>query len=121
MTNKLLIDSFENSEESLIAEGSRNQKNPLEEFSSGVSIESASYMEKNQEIEVNDNSSSDISSNQNNPEGEQTPKLFSEEEYFEETSTKSYDEENKSDELFENDNSEEEDFEIPAFLRRQKF
>ena len=116
-----LIDSFENSEESLIAEGSRNQKNPLEEFSSGVSIESASYMEKNQEIEVNDNSSSDISSNQNNPEGEQTPKLFSEEEYFEETSTKSYDEENKSDELFENDNSEEEDFEIPAFLRRQKF
>ena len=54
-------------------------------------------------------------------EGEQTPKLFSEEEYFEETSTKSYDEENKSDELFENDNSEEEDFEIPAFLRRQKF
>ena len=78
-------------------------------------------MEKNQEIEVNDNSSSDISSNQNNPEGEQTPKLFSEEEYFEETSTKSYDEENKSDELFENDNSEEEDFEIPAFLRRQKF
>ena len=116
-----LIDSFENSEESLIAEGSRNQKNPLEEFSSGVSIESASYMEKNQEIEVNDNSSFEISSNQNNPEGEQTPKLFSEEEYFEETSTKSYDEENKSDELFENDNSEEEDFEIPAFLRRQKF
>ena len=64
-----LIDSFENNEESLIAEGSRNQKNPLEEFSSGVSIESASYMEKNQEIEVNDNSSSDISSNQNNPRG----------------------------------------------------
>ena len=116
-----LIDSFENSEESLIAEGSRNQKNPLEEFSSGVSIESASYMEKNQEIEVNDNSSFEISSNQNNPEGEQTPKLFNEEEYFEETSTKSYDEENKSDELFENDNSEEEDFERPAFLRRQKF
>ena len=51
---------------------------------------------------------------------EQTPKLFSEE-IKEESNEKDFEAVNETDQLFENDNSEEEDFEIPAFLRRQKF
>ena len=52
---------------------------------------------------------------------EYNPKLFSEENYKEELS--SYDEEKNisSQKLFDQDSKEDEDFEIPAFLRRQKF
>ena len=43
-------------------------------------------------------------------------------ELFEETSIKTEDQENKdSEQLFDQDLNEEEDFEIPAFLRKQKF
>ena len=55
---------------------------------------------------------------------EYTPQLFSEEQpdksnedNFETFSTES----DNSTELFDQDNNEEEDFEIPAFLRKQKF
>ena len=50
---------------------------------------------------------------------EYTPKLFSENtESIEESATEKNDEEQT---LFDQDNNEEEDFSIPAFLRRQKF
>ena len=54
---------------------------------------------------------------------EYTPKLFSEEnnsseETYNENSEQS---QNDTDELFDQDLNEEEDFEIPAFLRKQKF
>jgi cell division protein FtsZ len=56
-------------------------------------------------------------------EEEYTPKLFSDEIYTNETS--SGEDNNLSSEseqkLFDQENSQEEDFEIPAFLRRQKF
>ena len=51
-------------------------------------------------------------------EEEYTPKLFSEETSFSEDIT-SLPESNQK--LFDQENSQEEDFEIPAFLRRQKF
>ena len=59
-----------------------------------------------------------------NKEEEHTPKLFSEGQdfQFEETSTETTEEKNEeSDQLFDQDINEEEDFEIPAFLRKQKF
>ena len=49
---------------------------------------------------------------------EYTQKLFSEENTFDENNTPSSETEQK---LFDQDSNQEEDFEIPAFLRRQKF
>ena len=88
----------------------------------GVSMDSASYIEssiteQNEEIGQNEI----ISTNTSNEEF--TPKLFVEEN-TDETMHESEinNEEISNDKLFDQDmNSDEEDFEIPAFLRRQKF
>ena len=56
-----------------------------------------------------------------NIEEEYTPKLFSEDsEHQISEETDSFERENNS-QLFDQDSNEDEDFEIPAFLRRQKF
>jgi len=86
---------------------------------SGVSIESASYIERNN-FQENDN----VALTSENKEEEHTPKLFSEgqDSQSDEKSIETTDEENRdSDQLFDQDINEEEDFEIPAFLRKQKF
>ena len=86
---------------------------------SGVSIESASYMENNK-LDEYENSSFE---NENN-EAEYTPKLFSEDDnYLSDENTLESDNKinNETDQLFDQDINEEEDFEIPAFLRKQKF
>jgi cell division protein FtsZ len=93
-----------------------------ENIPEGVSMDSASYIEssiteQNEEIGQNEI----ISTNINNEEF--TPKLFVEEN-TDETMHESEinNEEISNDKLFDQDiNSDEEDFEIPAFLRRQKF
>ena len=57
-------------------------------------------------------------------EEEHTPRLFSDdgnEPIQEETNQEHQAEENQSQKLFNQDSQDEEDFEIPAFLRRQKF
>ena len=87
----------------------------------GVSIESASYMENSNLVEDINNAS--FSDNNDNDE-EYTPKLFSDEQNYEseETISSSNDQDSSgSDQLFDQDINEEEDFEIPAFLRKQKF
>ena len=91
----------------------------LTSITSGVSIESASYIENNNLDEAMDNSS--ISKNHND---EYTPQLFSEEQddKSNEENLETFDtESDNSTELFDQDTNEEEDFEIPAFLRKQKF
>ena len=51
-----------------------------------------------------------------------TPKLFSEEQSYQTDEVMEMRKDNlSSDELFEQDINEDEDFEIPAFLRKQKF
>ena len=54
---------------------------------------------------------------------EYTPKLFTDDQNNEvsETNTSAEEETYKEDNLFDQDMDEDEDFEIPAFLRRQKF
>jgi len=87
----------------------------------GVSIESASYMENSNLVEDINNAS--LSDNNDNDE-EYTPKLFSDEQNYEseEMISSSNDQDSSgSDQLFDQDINEEEDFEIPAFLRKQKF
>ena len=56
-------------------------------------------------------------------EEEYTPKLFSEENNASEEINNESNEQSQNDnnELFDQDLNEEEDFEIPAFLRKQKF
>ena len=109
-----LIDSFENNEENQINIDLQNNKNNSEEIPTGVSIESASYMEQNRENVCENNSIID----KQKAEEEFTPKLFSDDQGLDagETNTS----EDETQQLFDQ-NEEEEDFEIPAFLRRQKF
>ena len=52
---------------------------------------------------------------------EYTPKLFSEDQNHLEDHNEEIREHKEDDQLFDQDTNEEEDFEIPAFLRRQKF
>ncbi len=105
-----------------------NDKNPISQpketeqiinnFPSGVSIESASYIENNQLNEEQGNSSL----SEYNDE-EHTPKLFSEDQNYQSDDVPLSDNQEieQSDQLFNQDIDQEEDFEIPAFLRKQKF
>jgi len=102
-----------------------NEDNSLEEenIPNGVSIESASYMEKREDNlqgtdEENINFNADANSN---TEKEYTPKLFSDEGYSKTENDVDENHEIHSEKLFDQDINEEEDFEIPAFLRKQKF
>ncbi len=98
--------------------GSSENYDYSENIPSGVSIESASYIENNN-LEENESSSADLENN----EEEHTPKLFSEDQgYQSDDAPENKEEENNdTDHLFDQDINEEEDFEIPAFLRKQKF
>ena len=98
-----------------------NNPEDAEAIPDGVSIESASYIEKNTEDTIEKyNEGMDVDINLNNEEGH-TPKLFSDE--SQPLSENNIDEKDEihSEKLFDQDLNEEEDFEIPAFLRKQKF
>ena len=101
---KSIADDLEVKSPELKSDSDFNGLNLEKDIPTGVSIESASYIE----------------SNSKEYEEEHTPKLFSDEnstknENLEET------EEINSNELFNQNSNEEEEFEIPAFLRKQKF
>ena len=120
------ITEFENNleNEKLISTSVETERS-LDNIPAGVSIESASYIEKNN-IEKD---KSHLATNKKSEE-EYTPKLFSEEQghqseghqsedhNLENSDQKNYEE---TEQLFNQDVSDEEDFEIPAFLRKQKF
>ena len=110
------ISEFENNLENneMIGMTSEEEQN-LDNIPSGVSIESASYIEENTKINEGINK---------NDETEYTPKLFSEEPNHQ-SEDYHFEKDNQNNEnteqLFDQDINEEEDFEIPAFLRKQKF
>ncbi len=117
-----LIDSFESSEENKISEESINKSNINQEIPTGVSIESAAYMEKNADIYTHEKTvQNKVMVGKEIAEEEYTPKLFSEEPAQEENEKYDIIDENNSKNLFDQEINEDEDFEIPAFLRRQKF
>ena len=115
-----LIENFERNEENQIVEEALIQKNIINEIPTGVSIESASYMENNSDTKIDNIVTSNKSINSDKIDEEYTPKLFSDERSQENTDG-DINEDNNTNQLFDHDNVEEEDFEIPAFLRRQKF
>ena len=90
----------------------------------GISIENASYIENELDLQ-NNNSEKENVLGQNEPidSNEYTPKLFKEETEQNNFTNKDQTEEKLENQmLFDQDNNnDEEDFEIPAFLRRQKF
>ena len=116
-----LINRFENDEEDKIkTEALLNQSN-VDDIPNGVSIESASYMENYQETKDDSSTLQNDDQFLENHEEEYTPKLFSDDQSQENQDQRDDKEEIRSEQLFEQDSSEDEDFEIPAFLRRQKF
>ena len=112
-----LIDTFEKNEENQINEEVVSQENIRSEIPTGVSIESASYIESNQEIEDNLLEKEAY----NDKDLEYTPKLFSGEKTQSDNLVSNSSGDVAPEKLFDQDTNEEEDFEIPAFLRRQKF
>ena len=113
------VNNIDNKSESeSLAKAETNSDLMSNDLPSGLSIESASYMENNNLIE---NESPTVLPKD---EEEYTPKLFSDEEDYqsEEISAESHNQNNsETDQLFNQEINEEEDFEIPAFLRKQKF
>jgi len=118
---KSLIEKFENNEEIKIAEDSSINKENTSEIPSGVSIESASYMENNSDIRSDESFDANRYFGDQSDNLEYTPRLFSEEQDQAAIEPTVQEENRGTDQLFEKDIEEEEDFEIPAFLRRQKF
>ena len=97
------------------------QEDHKDENTSGISIENASYIEnsfeQNNSITTqSENTGLEIETNE-----EHTPELFSHvgTDNIEENQTGEI--EKTNDKLFDQDLNEDEDFEIPAFLRKQKF
>ena len=116
-----VIESFESDEENKVTQNTSIQNNTTEEIPSGVSIESASYMENKVDLNVQNNSNLANNQTRENTEEEYTPKLFSEDHSNYNFDNEVTSAEKKEEELFDQDTNEDEDFEIPAFLRRQKF
>ena len=113
--------NYENTLDDQHSENAFVNEEELNNIPSGVSIESAGYMENTiNDVQTNVNKDSVIS---DQIIEEYTPKLFSEEQEFKENTDLDDNEsvERESGELFDQDINEEEDFEIPAFLRKQKF
>ena len=116
-----LIDSFENNEENKISEAALNNEKSHDEIPSGVSIESASYIENNTENVIPSETLQHNKPTNKNTHEEYTPKLFSEDSIEEIADNNELREDETEEQLFDQDVNEDEDFEIPAFLRRQKF
>ena len=110
----------ESSEKLVVSELNSIKDNDL---TSGISIESASYIENNSGIEATEIEQVNTQIQSENKE-EFTPQLFSDELPKEEKNEIKEEEESYSqdEQLFDQDvREDEENFEIPAFLRKQKF
>jgi cell division protein FtsZ len=93
-------------------------------ISEGISIENASYIETQSKDNETAIENQMIDDQAITDEEEYTPQLFADaSENIESNDSKEEDnvDQNQNERLFDQDNNEEEDFEIPAFLRRQKF
>ena len=86
----------------------------------GVSMENASYMEESIQPNISETDETN-SITSNNIDEEYTPKLFSEDVRNSAENNLEENDNTQTDKLFDQDLNEEEDFEIPAFLRKQKF
>ena len=117
-----LIESFESKEESQIADEFQKSFKKNEEIPAGVSIESASYIENNSDIKNLDNSLNLTTEPLvTDLDEKNTPKLFNDSNNEADKEANDSEDSVSEEQLFDQDINEDEDFEIPAFLRRQKF
>ncbi len=99
-------------------------ENSSSDIPNGVSIENASYIDSNNNktSSVNMNDDSKLTSIDSDLQDKEiTPKLFASDETTVQEDNLDEFSETHSDKLFDQENNEDEDFEIPAFLRKQKF
>ncbi len=118
-----LINNFERNEENKIAEGAETTESKInmsDQISNNVSIENTTYMENNSGIDFENQTLEDVKSDESMND-EYTPKLFSEDHLQENIEPKDQVNRIETEQLFDQETGEDEDFEIPAFLRRQKF
>jgi len=118
-----LDEKFESSESPKSFKASESSSVTNNDMTSGVSIESASYIENSVETNIPE---IDQTQDSIDEKEEFTPQLFSDEiatkEENSEIIEKQEDHNSQDEKLFDQDlNEDEENFEIPAFLRRQKF
>tara|TARA_B100000965_G_scaffold279474_1_gene237305 strand:+ start:654 stop:2153 length:1500 start_codon:yes stop_codon:yes gene_type:complete len=120
-TNKDISNNFEHSIPEI-----ETEKTPVDinenNIPTGVSMENASYIESNEDTPLtSENINTNLNSNTIENDEEHTPQLFADNGDVSEENN--IDDENniQNEKLFDQDNNEEEDFEIPAFLRKQKF
>ena len=94
-----------------------------EEVTSGISIENASYIDDNFEDQtITSEEAMDLNvSSVRGVNEELTPQLFSEENNDIQEKKINLSDETTNEKIFDQDINEDEDFEIPAFLRKQKF
>ena len=104
-----------------IAAAVTNNSKASDEIPTGISIESASYIENNKEVSHSTPSNQNDNLIKNDTVEEYTPKLFSDDKILDDTDQTEFSEDGSTEQLFDQDTTEDEDFEIPAFLRRQKF
>jgi len=112
-TENITNDKLDNNQE--------QEQNTHDNLISGVSLENASYMEKNVEPSESLMSQEEQITTPDMTEEEYTPQLFSEDNNSDEMLEKEETNLEHNEKLFNQDYNEEEDFEIPAFLRKQKF
>ncbi len=97
----------------------------VDNIPTGVSMENASYMESNDETNLISKEDSNFKTDTElDHEEEYTPQLFSnnsESDFQVENDLEEPGRDEHTEKLFDQESNEEEDFEIPAFLRKQKF
>ena len=116
-----VINSYESNEENKITEELSSRRETTSEIPTGVSIESASYIENSEYKNNEENTIHEDQLETEKSKEEYTPKLFSDEPIQDTIDNSELEEDKFEEELFDQDPKEDEDFEIPAFLRRQKF
>ena len=100
---------------------SKNLKSE-DELTTGISIENASYVESNiGEANIGSDSIVENKLVGTGVEEDSTPQLFSDESNNNNDVQTEEKYENENEKLFEHEINDEEDFEIPAFLRKQRF
>ncbi len=121
--NQSIFSNVENSNLGAKNDKSMDELN-TDNIPNGVSIENASYIESNGAKTVLTGKVENITDSElGNENEEHTPQLFSNETETESESENNLEEFSSSgmDKLFDQETNDEEDFEIPAFLRKQKF
>ena len=113
-----VVNNFENNLDNQQSEETLLKAEAVNETQPDVSMENASYIESITNTKDNSNI---ISSTTNSIEEDSVPKLFSDEQNYQRDEETNENSDNETEQLFDQDTNEEEDFEIPAFLRKQKF